>query len=251
MRKHLTKLALAAAALAGLSTSANAFVILTIVDVANPGGALVCNTSVASSGVLPGNCSTSAGFFPYVLGANTSIFTGTISGFSVSTTSGIGTSGITFADLNAATSSVSYSGLGIGTMQIKLEVYDFTQPVGGLKNFSGSASLTSSVASAGDTIKSDFFVDGSNAGLLTNPLSCTAAILTSGNSCSAGSLQWADGPPAQFSMTTIQTYKVAAGGAVNATSSSVVTVPEPATLSLVGLTLLGLGFASRRRSGKA
>jgi hypothetical protein len=186
----------------------------------------------------------------FVVSANNVTFSGTVGNFQVATTNGAGNApgNAIFADLNSSTTSVTRLNAGAGHLAIDVVGFDYTQPIGAMKSFSASASLTSpsGLFSPGDNIQSQFYVDGSNSGGLVNSLSCGMAV-TANNSCNAGSLMWTDGSPAQFSIRSQQQYFVAAGGSVNATSSAIVRVPEPASLGLVGLALLGAGFAARRK----
>jgi hypothetical protein len=248
MRKQLALIATAAVALLGAASSAQAYVVLTITDTGT-GTQMVCDLTSWN-----GNANyCGAGF--NVVNANNVSFSGTVGDHQVATTSGTGNvpGNLVFANLDTSTTSVTRNG-GSGSLEIDIVGFDYTQPVGAIKTFSGSASLTSSpgLFQPTDTVMTNFWVDGANGGNFVNGLSCMQSVSTN-NSCDAGSLLWNDGAPAQFSIRSRQTYSVAAGGTVNATSSAIVTkhIPEPATLSLVGLALLGAGFAGRRAAKKA
>jgi hypothetical protein len=243
MRKVISQLALAAAALAGVSTSANAYVVLALNDPGVPGSAVSCDTSMAVSAT---NCGT--GFTVVNLEGVT--FSGTVGNFSVFTTSFSGDipGGPQIATLDASTTRLKYNGAGTGTFTIDLTGYDYLNPVGPVKLFSGSASQSSSVFALGDQIASNFYVDGSNSGLLTNGVSCVLAI-NSNSSCNSGApIAWADGAPAQYSIRDIQVFTMNSGSTTNSTSTAIVAkIPEPVSTALVGISLLALGLTSRRR----
>jgi hypothetical protein len=250
MRKQVSLLATAAVALLGAVSSAQAYVVLTIADTGT-GASVSCDLTGWTIASGAGFCG--AGF--NIVNANNVSFAGTVGNHSVSTTSGTGNApgNPVFANLDTSTTSVTRTAAGAGGLQISIVGFDYSQPVDPIKTFSGSASLTSSTGlfAPTDTVNSEFWVDGSNGGGFVNGLSCMMNVSTN-TSCNAGSLLWSDGAPAQFSIRARQTYTVAAFGTVNATSSAIVTrIPEPATLGLVGLALLGAGFASRRAAKKA
>jgi PEP-CTERM motif len=172
----------------------------------------------------------------------------------VSTTSGTGNSpgNNVFAILDTSTTSVTRDTAGAGNLQINMTGFGYTNPAGLLKSFKGDASYTSSLFSPGDTVRSDFWVDPNGAGANVNNLNCTISVGVTAFGCAAGSLLWNDNG-GSFSIRSLQTYNVATNGSVNVTSTGIVknAVPEPATLSLVGLALLGAGFAGRRAAKKA
>lgn len=249
MRKQLALIATAAVALLGAASSAQAYIVLTITDTGT-GTQKLCNLN--SWNGFANYCG--AGF--NVVSATNVSFSGTVGNHTVATTSGTGNipGNPVFASLGSSTTEVSRQAAGAGALEIDIVGFNYTQPVGAIKTFSGSASLSSSIGlfQPTDTVMSSFWVDGANGGSLVNGLSCMQSVTTN-NSCSAGSLLWNDGAPAAFSIRSRQSYTVAAFGTVNATNSAIVTkhIPEPATLSLVGLALLGAGFASRRAARKA
>lgn len=249
MRKQLALIATAAVALLGAASSAQAYIVLTITDTGTA-TQKVCDLTAWNG--FANYCG--AGF--NVVSANNVSFAGAVGNHTVSTTSGTGNApgNAVFANLDSSTTSVTRTAAGAGSLEIDIVGFDYNQPVGPIKLFSGSASLTSSngLFKPTDTVESKFWVDGANGGNFVNGLSCMQSVTTN-NSCSAGSLLWNDGAPAQFSIRSRQIYTVGAFGVVNATSSAIVTnpIPEPATLSLVGLALLGAGFAGRRAAKKA
>ncbi len=242
MSKQILRAALGAVALAAAAGSAQAYVSISISD-----GAITksCNTSLA---VNAGNCG--AGWT--VSSSEIVSFSGSVGAFTVATASGSGNSpgNAFFANLSSSTTSVSYFGAGTGTLAIDLAGFGYTDPNGLLKSFSGSASGSSQLNQAGDVYQAFFYVDPDDTGASLNGLSCGVAITTN-TSCNAGSTVWNDNG-GSFSMRSIQNFSVKAGGIVEVTTSAIVrnVVPEPTTASLLGLALLGLGVASRRRQAK-
>lgn len=253
MRKVFSKLALAAAALAGASTSANAFVILTLQDT-GPGllGAVTCDTSAAVTAV---NCG--AGFT--IITPDNVSFNGTVGDFTVSNTSGTNNfpGAVDEAFVAASTTNVvnnRAAGSGTDNFYINVRSFGFLLPAGEEKTFFGSASQTSTKSEAGDSVLSRFSVDPNNAGALVNLLSCNLTIIAN-SSCNTGApIVWQD--PAMsapgFSIRDEQFFTLNGGSRTGTTSTATVgAIPEPMTTSLVGVALLGMALASRRRSTKA
>lgn len=254
MKSVLTKLAIATAALMGVATTANAFVVLTMKDLTTT-TTMSCDTGVAVSAV---NCN--AGFFTLFANPNKVDFAGTIGGFLVQSTTGISnapgnplvaTAGTTSLDVTRVS-----AGPGIQALVVDFIAYGFFNPTGTLKTLQGSASTNAAAGffnSATESIFTNFAVDSDNGLIFAAPtaaISCNMA--TSINtSCDAGSAVWADPliGVAGFSTRTQQRFRLESGSTVvTGSSMSVRNVPEPMTLSLVGLSLVGLGFASRRRA---
>jgi hypothetical protein len=70
--------------------------------------------------------------------------------------------------------------------------------------------------------------------------------LLANGGCAASTVVSGIGSP--FSLSDVATFVVAtAGGAFQGSSTVTVTVPEPTSIALVGLALLGVGVISRRR----
>jgi hypothetical protein len=251
MRKQLALIA-AAAALLGAASSAQAYAVLTIVDSGVAGSARTCDLTLWDGSA--NYCdSVHVGF--NIVSANNVSFSGTIGNHSVSTTSGTGNSpgNSVFGILDTSTTSVTRnSAIGGGNLQINMTGFGYTSPTGLVKTFEGSASYTSSLFALGDSVRSDFWVDPNGAGANVNNLNCTVNVGVTAFGCSAGSLVWNDNG-GSFSIRSLQTYNVAVNGSVNVTSTGIVKnkLPEPATLSLVGLALVGAGFAGRRAAKKA
>ncbi len=250
MRKQLALIA-AAAALLGVASSAQAYAVLTIVDSGVGGSARTCDLTLWDN--TANFCdSVDVGF--NIVSANNISFSGMIGNHMVSTTSGTGNSpgNNVFAILDTSTTSVTRQTAGAGSLQINMTGFGYTNPASLIKTFEGSASATSGLFSPGDNVRSDFWVDPNGAGASVNNLNCTVNVGVTLFGCNAGSLVWNDNG-GSFSIRSLQTYNVAVGGSVNVTSFGIVKnkIPEPATLSLVGLALLGAGFAGRRAAKKA
>ncbi len=262
MRNAITKVALAAAALVGASTSAHAYVFLQLADLAADNVTIQseakCNTSLAQVNVAGGNCSTVDGFLGYAAGGNFIGFLGTVGSFSIATTSGIGNQpgNPAFASLNTSSTQVTNNnaqGSGLDSMYINFTGFDFLLPNGADKTLFGTASYSGTVLpGVGGSIKTNFYADGTNGGNPFNGLTCSMAVTTD-DSCNTGPLTaWNDPAPAQFSLRTQQYFTINDRTQVNATTSVIAgAIPEPMTTSLVGVALLGMALASRRRSTKA
>jgi hypothetical protein len=187
-----------------------------------------------------------------VVDASNASFSGMIGRHMVSTTSSSALETPTLAILDTSSTSVRRMCAGGGDLQINMTGFGYTCPTAAVKTFEGFASHTSSAFTVGDNVRSDFYVDPSDSGDPVYNLNCTSNINSAGF-CNAGNLVWTHIPFSSFPIRSVQTYNVAVGGTMNSTSTGKVQnkLPEPATLSLVGLALLGAGFAGRRAAKKA
>jgi len=259
MQKILTKVAMAAVAVVGVSTSAQAYVFMRLADL-NAALAIQtsadCNTSMAQNNAAGGNCSTLDGFTGYSLGGNGIAFNGTVGSFSVFTTSGFGDvpGTPTTASLDTSSTRISNtSGIaGLDNFYIDFRGLDFLFPAGASKTLFGSASHSSTSPGAGESVNTFFYADPTNAGGTTVEGSC-AMVVTFNNSCNSGApIVWSDVGLGTFSLRSQQYVQLNAGSVVNTTTSVIAgAIPEPMTLSLVGAALLAAGVASRRRANKA
>lgn len=249
MRNVLTKVAVAATVLMGAASTANAFVVLRMVDLSTA-TTLTCNTFIGGCG---------AGFT--IINPNFINFSGSVGVFDVASTQGLSNAPGTLAVAKADTTSltVNRTDVAVGTKSLVVDFisFDFFNPTSVFKTMQGSAATTAGAGffnSATESIFTNFRVDSDNGlGFLVGPTvtqtSCLMATSTS-NGCDAGTVAWTDPTlgVAGFSTRTQQAFTLEAGSVVNTTSSLTIrNVPEPVSLSLVGAALLGLGFASRRR----
>lgn len=255
MKNLLTKAAIASAMLMGVASTANAFVILSLTDLASA-TTRTCDTGLAVTG---SNCNTT--YFSLFVNPNKVDFAGVIGAFDISSTTGLSNAPGLPNVATAGTTSLSVHRIGAGATPTGLTVdfvaYGFFNPTGLAKTMQGSASTTAGAGffnPATEAIFTDFRVDSQNLktflGTPSGQASCLMA--TSENtSCNAGTVAWSDpalGNPG-FSTRTQQLFNLEFGSIVSTTSTLTIrNVPEPMTLSLVGVSLLGLAFASRRRA---
>lgn len=251
MRKTLTKVALAAAALAGASTSSHAYLVMEIAQIG--GGSLICNTQTMVG------C---AGFGFTVISTNLVSFTGSVGDFVVSGSFGSanapGTT--TVAQLDSSSLRVERTGsAGSGQLFIGLKSFSYSDPDGEIKFMSGSAGSSSQQIGTGagngtNVVSTNFWADPNNGGAAVNLISCSYAITTNG-SCATPATLWNDpigSGGGLFSLRMEQTFNMKTGTSLNSTAALAArNIPEPMTSSLVGAALLGLAFASRRASKKA
>ncbi len=270
MRRVLTKLAVAAAALVGGVTSANAYVILTITDLSAPVNTTTCNTLIGGCG---------AGWT--IVNLNQVTFTGTVGSFDVAATQGLsntpGNAAVAFANTtslsvsrNDGTIGVIDTTAGLKGLKVTFDAIDFTAPPGSFKTMQGSASDTAGAgffAPGSDFVASQFYVDSAGGTAFASPLTaspgtlaadgrynsgCFFFVSTSGR-CDAAEVTWADpsAPGGTFSTRSEQNFSLNKGTLVQTTSSLTIrNVPEPMTTSLVGMALVGLALATRRRNSK-
>lgn len=250
MKSVFNKVAAAATLLMGVASTANAFVVLTMTDLSSA-TTVTCNTQIGGCG---------AGFT--IINANFVNFSGTVGAFDVASTQGLsnapGTALVASADTTSLTVNRNDFAAGTKGLVVNFVVFNFFSPTSTSKTMQGSASTTAGAGAfnaATESIFTDFRVDSDNSTTLNvGPTvfqsNCNMATSTN-NSCSAGSIVWADPilGVAGFSSRTQQVFTLEASSIVNTTSSLTIrNVPEPMTLSLVGVSLLGLAFASRRRA---
>ncbi len=264
MRRSLIAVAAGAAlVLAAGSASAAPRVVLTIKVIADStfsgllGGAASAGVNIItcdSAGLLSFGCSPAFTFSSGPFGTGwtaNNVMLGNFGFFNTSFAGNApGTS--TKATLDATQNLLTNFGAGIGYFEVDLQAFDYNLPTAsgplGLRTLSGSASLTSGATLlAGEQVESFFYADGTNNAFKSNEISCLMAGGTS-NKCDAPSTVWSDVGGGTFAMRDIVRYTLGGGGrSINTTSSGVVNpVPEPMSIALVGLALLGAAVASRR-----
>jgi hypothetical protein len=244
MRKSLIRAALAAAVFAGFSGTAHARLKIVISDTTGTVVTSVCDTGAAVSLT---NCD--AGYT--IITSNKVLFSGTVGDFSFdssvfsSNAPGLPGPG---GNANGSTTNLNIlSNAANQTLKIDFTSFDFTLPSGAIKSLSGTSSQNGYNSGGVSTQQYGFFIDGTNGGAETTGLTCAASpLVTSNGGCSVSTL--VSGIGSTFSLSDVATFVVAAAGDTFQGSSTVsVTVPEPTSLTLVGLALLGGGVISRRR----
>jgi hypothetical protein len=261
---RFSKFAIAAAMVFGAASSANATVTLAFTSGANT---VICSSATGTC--VDGNVGANSAAFSIISFADmvagaqieinaTNWFGWNLGGmFDGSTATSL--YGATDSTLNVDTFLVERrAGAGAGVLTLNANGFDFSQPPGVAKFSRGSSSMINQGGpniSAASNLFTRFYGDDANgfpgpADLLDE---CDAVIGTDTNdrSCSI-TANWADPGQGSFSMRIAQEISLQAGEKVKTQASLVtVAVPEPMTLSLVGVALLGAAVAARRRSTKA
>jgi hypothetical protein len=266
MFKHrIGQVAVAVAALLGAASGAQATVALTFIDGSNT---VVCTTV---PGVGGGSCvgAGSGAFsvlqsFDIAGGAKIEIIATNWFGWDLGGilggTTGTASYGVMQAVLNVDNFSATRVGPGAGALTMDATGFDYTMPPGPLKSAVGASSMiyqSGPTLDAGAALFTKFYADDLNSfpgpgDLLDQCLATQGSGGANSRSCAIAA-NWADVGGGSFSMRIAQEIQLAEGQSVK-TQGSLTTqarVPEPMTLSLVSLALLGAGIAARRRSQKA
>ena len=260
MRKVLTKLAVAAAVLAGAVTSAQAYVVLTIEDLST-----ATVTSCSSIGIC------GAGWL--ITDVNNLTFIGNVGVFHVQATQGSantpGNPLVAFSDSTSLAVTRTDVAAGLKGLKVTFDAIDYTAPTANIKSMTGSASDTSQQFGATDFVASQFYVDSAGGAAFASPLTAPYAggiptaldgkyntgcffFVDTNGSCAAGTINWVDpsAPLGTFSTRIEQNFSIVASTRVNTTGSMIIRVPEPMSTALVGIALFGLALTSRRRAAK-
>ena len=253
MRTSFIRTALAAAALVGVGSAAQAGLLVTLKDNTGSTATSTCDTTAAVSGT---NCSVAGGWT--INSLNKATFIGTVGDFvfaeSIFQSNAPGSAGPlgsfgSTSNLNIFTTTASQQ------LTVDMIATGFTIPAGPIKNLSGTSSQSDYANPAAgadqsyvfsilnDNLSSNFITPGVTLG----SVGCgPVPLLLAAGGCAASTI--VSGIGANFSLRNFATYNVLAANDTWAGVSSVrVTVPEPASTALVGAALVALAMVSRRR----
>ena len=252
MRSSFIRTALAAAALVGVGSAAQAGLLVTLRD--NTGVVITstCDTTAAVSGT---NCSTGW----TINSLDKATFIGMVGNFSFADTvfqsnapgsaGPLGTFGST-TNLNIFTNAANQQ------LTVDMIATGFTLPTGPIKNLSGTSSqsdYTNPVAGANQSYNWSILNDNLSSNFITPGVTLGSAgcgpvpLLVTAGGCAASTM--VSGIGANFSLRNFATYNVVAANDTWQGSSTVrvMMVPEPASTALVGAALVALAVVSRRR----
>jgi hypothetical protein len=170
-------------------------------------------------------------------------FSGTVGGFFIALTAGVSNSPGTgeLGTLNITNLSVTNNGAATGTLRLTFLGSGFTLPTGPKLTLSSSASLSTTDTTFLGTVA--HYGTVSDLGGSTQN-SCSMNI-DADESCSAVPAGFTR-TGGDYNLTSYTEIVLGAGKTVN-TTGSVRVVPEPASMTLVGLSMLGAAFVARRR----
>jgi hypothetical protein len=251
MRNLLNKALVASAATLALASSAQAYVFVSLTDTS--GGTVFCSTQTAATAAA---CGTMGFFGASGAGDGTVGFSGSVGGFMVNFSTVVSNSpGTATLGTLSNTSNVVQNVSSIGDLFIEVISYNYDAPAG-LRLYSGSTSFGSANYSVTDAVTTVLTFDPSNGGGGNGDPGTTSFAATLNLPPPTGSTQSVNrdfaaqgvGASPFYSLRHVQAYDIAVGSTIDTFAiSNVRRVPEPMTLSLVGVALLGAAVAARRR----